>query len=395
MAFPSSQETDSDAGGTPVERWAADRQRYIDTLKVGLVAAVIAAHAVMGYADVDWWSYGDVREVTLATPTVVVLATLAAPVSLFAMPLLFLVAGLLTPQSLMRKGARRFARDRLVRLGVPFVVFAVLIWPLLEYGLLRTLGDAPALAVYFRDEGTLDTGVLWFVGALLAFSLVYAALGQLLRRLDTSGRSIDAGTLAALVGAIAVGSFLVRLRVPYETDTRFIDVNVWEWPACAALFGLGAAAYRQGWLAAVPADIRRTSRRGTLAAVLSLAVFAGAGVVVGASQGDEWAGGWNLAAAGFAAIEAMLTVFGSVWMLAIAQDRLGGRHRWAGPAAARSAYGAFLVQGPILLALAVAVRWVPVPAEAKALFVAVCGVLASFGLVWLLVRRSRIVARVL
>jgi hypothetical protein len=39
----------------------------------------------------------------------------------------------------------------------------------LEYVLFRQLGDAPGLWAYFRAEGSLDTGVLWFVGALLVF----------------------------------------------------------------------------------------------------------------------------------------------------------------------------------------------------------------------------------
>lgn len=48
-------------------------------------------------------------------------------------PLLFLVAGLLTPGSLARKGQRRYVRDRLLRLGLPFGVFTLLIWPAVLY----------------------------------------------------------------------------------------------------------------------------------------------------------------------------------------------------------------------------------------------------------------------
>jgi hypothetical protein len=36
--------------------------------------------------------------------------------------MLFLVAGLLTPTSLERKGPGPYARDRLMRLGVPFAL---------------------------------------------------------------------------------------------------------------------------------------------------------------------------------------------------------------------------------------------------------------------------------
>ena len=71
----------------------------------------------------------DVREVTLSPLTEI--------------PLLFLVAGLLTPASVEGEGPGRFARDRLMHLGTPFVIFVGLIWPLLLYALYRPLGNAP------------------------------------------------------------------------------------------------------------------------------------------------------------------------------------------------------------------------------------------------------------
>ena len=146
----------------------------MDNLKVILIAAVIAGHAILGYSELDAWSYADVREVTLRPAVAYALLAVAAPFALLVIPLLFLIAGLLTPPSLDRKGPGRFIRDRLLRLGVPFAVFALLLWPLLEYVLFRQLGEAPGLWTYFRAEGSLDTGVLWFVGALLTFSLGYA-----------------------------------------------------------------------------------------------------------------------------------------------------------------------------------------------------------------------------
>lgn len=125
--------------------------------------------------------------------------------------MLFLVAGLLTRPSVDRKGPGRFAADRLLRLGVPFVVFALLLWPLLEYALLRWLANAPELGEYLRAEGSLDTGVLWLVGALLVFSLTYAGWVAFRRRagaLRPRRRDIrftDAGVLLRAGREHAVG----------------------------------------------------------------------------------------------------------------------------------------------------------------------------------------------
>jgi hypothetical protein len=82
-----------------------------------------------------------VREVTLSPVTVTVLFVVAVPFALLVVPLLFLAAGLLTPPSLEPRGTGRFVRDRLLRLGVPFAVFALLLWPLLENALFRLLGN--------------------------------------------------------------------------------------------------------------------------------------------------------------------------------------------------------------------------------------------------------------
>ena len=80
------------------------RYRYLDNLKVLLIAGIIAGHAVAGYSELDFWSYSEMREVTLSTVTEIVLLAVAAPFTLVLIPLLFLVAGLLTKPSLDRKG---------------------------------------------------------------------------------------------------------------------------------------------------------------------------------------------------------------------------------------------------------------------------------------------------
>ncbi|MGB8385643.1 MAG: hypothetical protein WCG47_31125 [Dermatophilaceae bacterium] len=63
--------------------------------------------------------------------------------------------------------------------------------------------------------------------------------------------------------------------------------------------------------------------------------------------------------------------------------------------ARRSSYGAFMLQGPVLIALALAVRPLAMPAEVKALVVAIGGVAGSFWLAWQLVSRLALARRLL
>lgn len=381
---------------------ATGRLVYLDHLKVLLIALIIAIHAVLGYVGSNqYWTYADVQETTLHPVTEVVAAVVVVPFGLFMIALLFLVAGLLTPPSLERKGVRRFVVDRLLRLGVPFALFTFLIWPVVTYALYHPFGAAPGSfgEEYLSDEGYFDTGVLWFIGVLLIFSVGYAGLAVLPRPArgpDGSGpsrppRPIGMGHLAVLVLVTAGATFLVRLAFRYGSES-VTDLNLWEWPGCLTLFGLGIAASRRGWLAQVPHPLRRGSFVITLVAgVTAVAVLGG---MLATGSVERMFGGWGWPALLFALIESTLMVFGSVWLLGAAQRRLARPRAWTAPLG-RSAYGAFLLQRFVLIALALVLRPVPLPAELKAVIVAIGAVAGSFGWAWLLVSRVPWLARIL
>ena len=364
----------------------AERQPWLDNLKVLLITLIIAIHGVLSYAGtLEVWTYTEFREVTLSPVTEGVLFVLVAPFGFFMIALLFLVAGLLTPGSLERKGARRFATDRLLRLGVPFVVFVLVLQPTLTYALGHPLGDAPGSYAeeYLGAEKVLDTGPLWFVGVLLIFSLLYAAWRAVRPGTPGAGPPVTFRGLLVVVAVVAVASFAVRFVYPYGSEAGVSDLNQWEWPACAAAFGLGIVASRQGWLTKVPDRLRRQCRALTLAALTGMAVLL---LVSGLTDHvEDGGGGWNPWAVAFVVLEVPLTICGPVWLLAVARERLDRRYR--GDAVLnRTCYGAFIVQGFVLIGLAAALRQVPAPAEVKALVVATGGVVGSFALAWLLLR---------
>lgn len=388
----------------PRTGWASDRRTYLDNLKVVLIGAIIAIHGVLGYVGSDeYWSYADVQETTLHPSTELGLAILAVPFGLFVIALLFLVAGLLTPPSFRRKGPRRFVVDRLLRLGVPFALFTFVLWPALMYALYHPFGAAPGSFwdEYLSDEGYVDTAHLWFLGVLLVFSLGYAGFAAIRPRPAadpaTGGRSpatdgaIRVAHLAGVAAVTAAATFVVRLEFPYGSEW-YADLNFWEWPGCLALFGLGIVASDHGWLAAVPGRVHRAARTITLvgavaaAGLLFLAFRAGL-------MGELW-GGWTWPALAFVVVESTLMVFGSVWLLGAAQRRLARPIR-GGQVLGRSAYGAFLLQGFVLIGLAVALRPLAAPAEVKAFLVAAGGVAGSFALAWLLVSRVPWLARII
>jgi hypothetical protein len=375
---------------------------YLDNLKALLVALIIAAHGALAYGTLESaWPYQDIQEVHLSAASDLLLSLLVIPSALFAMGLFFLISGLVAAGSISRKGPRVFARDRLLRLGVPLAVWTLLVWP----GAIWISHRAARQAQSFWDQllvdsdPLLDPGPMWFVEVLLIYSLAYAAWRQWGAGLRPArppmrpsaadrSRPLSSRTLIVLAAAISLATIAVRPFFPI-TSAQIAQLKLFQWPQFAALFAFGVLAARHHWLTPVPAQIRRGSGLAALAGLLAFLVLFG---VTAAVEGDEevvYRTGVHWAPLALAAIEGPLAVGASVWLLAIAQLRLDRRPGPLGRAMSRSAYAAFLLQGVILIALMVVLRPIAVPAEVKALTAAILGVVGSFALAWLLVSRTR------
>jgi hypothetical protein len=359
---------------------ARPRLAYLDRLKTGLIAAIIAAHAFNSYSEFGSWAYQPVQEVSLSSGTEAIFAVFTSIGALFLMGLFFLISGLLTPAALERKGVRRFVNDRLLRLGVPFALFTLLLWPLTIYAIREPFLHRGSYWWWFiHADGFPDNGPLWFIGVLLIYSLGYAGWRAWRPHDPDEGGEgrvpMWAGMLVGLGACIAVATFLVRLQFP-ANSAQVVNLHLWEWPQCLGMFALGVVAARRGWLMPVSDRLRRGCGVAALIAVVLLPVLIFTSEPLGLDE-EAYFGGFGWPAAATAAVEGALTVGACVWVLGFAQRRLDRPGR---PALARSAYAAFLVQGPVLVGLALALRPVPIVAEVKAVVLAITGVAASFAL---------------
>ena len=97
----------------------------------------------------------------------------------FFMSLMFFLSGLFVQHSIDRKGVPLFLRDRLLRLGLPFVVAAAVVAPLAYYPtylLMPSPAGIPGYWQQWRALGNWPAGPAWFIWVLLAFDIVAAAL---------------------------------------------------------------------------------------------------------------------------------------------------------------------------------------------------------------------------
>ncbi|WP_277994750.1 acyltransferase family protein [Streptomyces sp. GB4-14] len=111
------------------------RRGELDVLRALVVVGLVFFHSALVFSpDDDFY----VKNAT-TTDAVTVLAGFGV---VWAMPMLFLVAGLGARHSVRRRGPARFARERLLRLGVPLVFGTVVLCPLPQWLRLRAADPA-------------------------------------------------------------------------------------------------------------------------------------------------------------------------------------------------------------------------------------------------------------
>jgi len=299
-------------GGVPAWPVARHRIVQVDNLKAVLVGWIIACHALLGYLAMGGWPYDEVQEVTLPPRAEFAISVLIGPTAFVVIGAFFFVAGLFAPIEMAHQGPRRFARNRLLRLGVPWLAMLLLVWPLFMWFAYRAADQDLTFGQAFRRRTPfLDSGPAWFLEVLLFVSLAYAlwhslGLGQRLRPPVRGHYLLWCGI------AIAIASFVVRLWFPARSQ-QILDLHLWEWPQCIGMFCLGAVASGWHWIEQVPTRVRLTCGFVLIATLLvAPAVIVLAGVRDFSRDGAAFLGGWHWQALVLAAVEGALVVAGSV-----------------------------------------------------------------------------------
>lgn len=358
------------------------RTVYADNLKVVLVSGVVVAHVTMAWTALQGaWVFSEpaVREPVL---TVLRLATIVG--ALLGMPLFFLVAGMFTPASLRRKGLRRYAVDRIIRLLVPSLLFVILLTPPIEY-VDPDAGDwAGGFWAFVPHVWTLwppAPGPTWFLGILLVFSLVYGVARTIRPRRTGHPQPLRAWQLVAAALAIAAVSYPLRMVVPMGHEVWHLALA--QAPAWVAGFTLGVLGGERGWYRPLDARLATIARRVGWAAMVLCVVFVA--FVASTSELDVLFGGGTWQSLVLSALEGTIVVTVSLWLIDLFQRRFDHQGR-LGAAMSRAAFAAFLVHQAVLVALVLGSRHVAWPPEIKYLAVASLGVALSFALGAMVVR---------
>jgi surface polysaccharide O-acyltransferase-like enzyme len=182
---------------TKVRNAALDRARTFLTLVVLLHHSVIP-YTYFGHTDPKSWIGFDA--IVLATDS-------------FFMAMFFFLSGLFVWPGITRKGPANYLRDRLTRLGIPFVICAFTIIPIAYYAI--SLREHPEIG--FTEfwwttitKGPWPSGPVWFLWVLFGFDLVACILFRLspnmldpINRLSLRGRRRPAEFYAIMLAVTA------------------------------------------------------------------------------------------------------------------------------------------------------------------------------------------------
>jgi hypothetical protein len=366
-------------------------------LRIAVVLGLVFFHAALVFDASDDY-YVKNAETTGATT---VLAGLSV---VWAMPLLFLVAGIGARHSMRRRGPGGFAVERLLRLGVPLVfatltIVAVPPWLRLRaqpgydesyWEFLPRFFDVrftPADFPFVVQGEPFETGHLWFVVLLLTFSLLLVAA---VARLPASARRRAVEVAAGAAGRPGV-VLLPAIPLALVGAVLGLEEDLGAWSRWAYLlfflYGFVLAADER-----FAAALRRHAR---VAAVLAVVAF-GASAPGFISEGTDLFTGMSPLAV---VSRVLFSVSG--WCALVALLGLLDRPRppAAGPAREGSATRAYLAAAalpfyvlhqPILVAVAYLVVPWRAPIIVEYAVIVAASFMLTFGTYDILVRRTRI-----
>ena len=365
---------------------------YLDNLRVYLTVLVILHHASIAYGGGGAWA---VKDPGMDELSPIFLTYFTVVNQTYFMSAFFLLAGYFTPYALERKGAGYFLKDRLIRLGIPILVYSTLI-----FNLNQVLTGVWMRGQPFRWILAYEPGHLWFLQALLLFAVIYmlyrigVSRDTIKQRLAFySDRFPPNRVLILSIVFLAALTFVVRIWFP---------VGEWIYPGFqlahfvhyAFSFFAGILAYRSDWFNRLGRD---QARRWGIVALLILPLFFVLAILGGVLEGDaalaRFAGGLHWQSFATATWESIMFIAVLTFLLYFFRERFSGSSPLLRSMAA-SVYTVYIIHQTVLIAFHVLFLPVGIPTILKFLVVSLIAVPLCFGLA-VLIRRIPYAKRVL
>lgn len=232
------------------------RLYFIDNLRWLMIIFVVIMHANVTYGMLGDWYY--VEEAELDMFQNIYFAIYGTFTQAYFMGLLFFIAGYFVPSSFDRKGSGMFTKERAIRLGIPSLIYMLILHPLNIVILNHYQNwnmDLPS--AYLKNILTFsfidDTGPLWFAVALLIFSLVYTFVRLLgFGNSQTVKKSTPINSRQIFLVALFLSLFTFSTRLVFPIGSSVMNMQLCFFPQYILLFILGIVVSRRDLLLSIP-----------------------------------------------------------------------------------------------------------------------------------------------
>jgi len=335
-----------------------NRLFYVDNLRIFLISLVVLHHLAITYGGPGSWYYYETKADTISS---IVYSMFVATNQAFFMGMFFLIAAFFIVPSLKRKGTLTFLKDRFLKLGIPLVVFYFLLSPFSIFLLVRFIDDK---AISFWDFLVQDRGrgfgPMWFVEALLIFTIVYVVIRSAFGNRKIKSRKLipfpDTFTIILFALVIGLGCFIIRIWIPVGWAMPFTGFQFPHFLQYIYLFIIGIVAYQNKWLDSI--EYKSSLRWFAFVQFLIFIVFLLLFYFGGATEGviDQFMGGFHWQSLAYAIWEQILAVSMIVALFGIFKKKFNNQGKLAKTLSA-SAFGVFILHTPILIAIGVIFRY--------------------------------------
>lgn len=373
---------------------------FVDKWKTGLITLVVLHHLALVYGAGAPFYYA---EPPFSDPLafLVLLVFILFNQSWF-MGAFFLISGYFTPGSFDRKEPGSFLKDRLLRLGIPLVVFIFVLNPISSIGFYQmpaSLTGITSPLTWQTYPKLIGVGPLWFVAMLLIFDFGYAAW-----RVVTRNRASQLAINSAPPGYLAIGifvlvlalaSYLVRIVIPMGKDVLGFPTLSYL-PQYLSLFILGTVASRHNWFRTIPNSMGVVGFGIALVAGIMLFPLAFSGHLLSLELTPaltNFTGNGQWQSAVYTLWDSTFAVGMYLGMITLFRNFFNGQGRF-GRFLSQHTYTVYVIHIPIVVFLALSLRGISFEPLLKFGMAAIIGVPLCFVVAYL-VRKIPLLSRIL
>lgn len=228
---------------------SSDKLIYIDNLRIFVISLVVAVHVALFYMPLGWYSCKENAEPII----ILILTAFIIVIQAFFMGLLFLISAYFTNHSFNKGNIHSVLAKRFMRLGIPLLFYLLIISPIV-HNLIALLNPDSGVSFWhiWLEPKSFALGPLWFVAALLFFTLLYTSYrivaASNLQKNAQPYKIPNVWIIMLFAFVLGIVAFVTRIWFPIGNFVPIIGFQLAHFPQYICMFIIGIIAHKYQWL---------------------------------------------------------------------------------------------------------------------------------------------------